>query len=63
MIPLQTAVWVVTMRRWGDDESHNYLLGVFSDECKALKAGTKERDYRGCKYEPKLEQVVIDNVC
>lgn len=53
-------IYVVTMHRWGDDESHNYVLGVFSSQEKALEAGDIERTYRGCKYEYKVTESVID---
>lgn len=54
-------LYIVTMRRWGDDESHNYVLGAFSDQEKALEAGDIERTYRGCKYEPKITECEIDS--
>lgn len=54
-------VYVVTMHRWGDDESHNYVLGVFNSADKALEAGDIERTYRGCKYEPKVTECEIDS--
>ena len=53
-------MFVVTMHRWGDDESHSYVLGVFSTENKAIEEGKKEMDYRGMKYEPKITKVSLD---
>lgn len=45
-------VYVVTMKRWGDEESHNYVVGVFLTEDEAYSAGEVEKSYRGFKYEP-----------
>lgn len=55
-------VYVVSMQRWGDEESHNYVLGAFSSEDEALEAGQVERSYRGCKYEPRVTECVIDSI-
>lgn len=54
-------VYVVTMQRWGDDESHNYVIGVFSSQEDAFEAGDVERSYRGCKYEPKVIECTLDD--
>ena len=53
-------VYVVTMQRWGDDESHNYVKGVFTKKAQAQKCGESERAYRGCKYEAKISELVLD---
>jgi len=57
---MKTTVYVVTMHRWGDEESHNYVEGVFTDVGEALKCGDAERSYRGCKYEPKITEVILN---
>jgi hypothetical protein len=49
------------MRRWGDDEMHSYLLGIFSTECLAKENGQRERENRGGKYEPSIFLCKIDN--
>lgn len=45
-------VYATIMRRWGDEESHHYLLGVFGDKDTAIEEGLKETIHRGNKYEP-----------
>lgn len=53
-------LYVVTMHRWGDEESHSYVEGVFTDVVDALKCGYAERAYRGCKYEPKITEIFLN---
>lgn len=55
-------VYVVTMHRWGDEESHNYVLGAFTCKEVAAISGDVERTYRGCKYEPKVTECLLDNL-
>ena len=57
---MKKELYVVTMHRWGDDESHNYVQGVFSKKAQAQKAGKAEKDYRGGKYEPKISVIILD---
>jgi hypothetical protein len=57
---MKTTVYVVTMHRWGDKESHNYVQGVFTKKAQAQKCCDAERSYRGCKYEPKITEVILD---
>lgn len=47
-------VFVVEMLRWGDDETHHYILGVFNSLREATKAGEIEKSWRGGKYEHKV---------
>ena len=44
-------VYTVTAHRWGEYESHSYLLGVFDDLQKAISAAKTEEGFRGGKYE------------
>lgn len=57
---MKTKVYVVTMQRWGDPETHNYVQGVFTLKEEAEKCGEAEREYRGGKYEPKITEWVLD---
>lgn len=58
---MKNPVYIVTMYRWGDRESHSYVLGAYSTKTKAEKAGQKEKEYRGgTKYYPECIEVVID---
>ena len=53
-------VYVVTMYRWGDRESHSYVLGVWSNKELAGLHGGLECNWRGGKYEPKVTEWTID---
>lgn len=44
-------VYITEMLRWGDTESHHYIVGAFTTEDKAELAGKVEREWRGGKYE------------
>lgn len=57
---MKTEVYVVTMRRWGDDDTHNYVQGVFTKKAQAEKAGEAEQQYRNSKYEPKITVHILD---
>ena len=54
-------LYVVTMYKFGDREMHSYFLGVFSKKQAADKAGDMECAYRGGKYKPEVEPVVVDS--
>ena len=56
-------VYVVTMHRWGDDETHNYCIGAFSDSEQAGLAGNAEQCWRGGKYEYKISELELNYVC
>jgi len=43
-------VYTVHAFRFGDTERHSYIVGVFSDEEKAIRAAEEEEAYRGGKY-------------
>ena len=53
-------VYVTTMLRWGDLESHHYLVGVYSTPVQAKFAGEVERSWRGGKYEFVVEESEVD---
>jgi len=53
-------VFVVIMQRWGSSEDHHYIIGVFKKFKEAQKAGVKEREYRGGKYDPSISEIEID---
>lgn len=58
---MKKSVYCVTMYRWGDRESHSYVLGIFSTKTKAEKAAKNEQAYRGGnKYYPECLEVPID---
>lgn len=51
---------VVTMQRWGDSETHNYVIGVFTNYWDAHHAGEVERAWRGGKYDALITPMVLD---
>lgn len=54
-------LYIATMYRWGDEESHSYVLGVFETKELALAAGQSERDWRGGKYEVKVVVRILND--
>lgn len=53
-------VYITQMLRFGDTESHHYIVGVFTTESKAIYVGEVEKAWRGgTKYE---YRVVAENV-
>lgn len=52
-------VYVTTMYRYGNREKHSYVLGVWSDQDTALRAGNTEALWRGDKYEPEVTEWVV----
>jgi hypothetical protein len=54
-------VYVVTMYRWGDQESHSYVVGVFASKLQAEHVAYDEREYRGGKYEGHITEWTLDN--
>lgn len=52
------------MYRWGDKESHSYVLGVFTKKCAAIKVAKEEQKARGrIKYQPEILEVVQNITC
>jgi hypothetical protein len=49
------------MLRWGDTETHHYIIGVFSTYKKAVKAGECEKTWRGGKYCYQVLAMKIDD--
>ena len=44
-------LYITEMLRWGEDETHHYILGVYSSKEGAIFAGEIEKSWRGGKYE------------
>ena len=49
-------IYVTTMYRWGDREAHSYVLYAGFSKHVATKAGEDEREYRGGKYIPGVDE-------
>lgn len=58
---LYNSVYVVLMRRWGAEEGHHYIVGVYSTQEQAEKVAEEERDNRGGKYEWLIECHSLDD--
>lgn len=43
-------LYVTTMKRWGKDETHHYIKGVYSTKSDAMFAGDVEVTWRSGKY-------------
>jgi hypothetical protein len=54
-------LFVVKMNRWGDDELHSYVEGVYDDIELAKKWGQAEKDFRGGKYEAEIVEFELNN--
>lgn len=54
-------VFVVTMQRWGDKESHNYVQGVFTTLEDAELCGRAEKAWRGGKYEANITECILNH--
>ena len=49
-------IYVTTMYRWGDREAHSYVLYAGFSKHEAIKVGADEREYRGNKYIPGVDE-------
>jgi len=56
-------VYVVVMLRYGSDEGHHYICGVFNSKDKAIEAGDIEREDRAGKYEYVVMAHSMNNSC
>lgn len=52
--------YTVLANRYGDDEMHTYLVGVFDDEVKANRAAIATEYRRGGKYECVVHESVMN---
>jgi hypothetical protein len=53
-------LYVVHMRRWGDEENHSYIEGVYDNEKDAEKHGLAEQESRDNKYEPQIRIHILN---
>lgn len=54
-------VFVVEMLRWGDDESHHYLVGVLDNLKEAQEVGEIEKSWRSGKYEYRITEFAVSS--
>ena len=53
-------MYVVTAYRWGEIKEHNYVVGVYSSNEKAVNASNIEYANRGGKYECHVTEHELD---
>jgi hypothetical protein len=53
-------VYVVLMQRWGDEEGHHYITGVYTSEYQARLHGEHEQEWRANKYTARLVEMTLD---
>jgi hypothetical protein len=53
-------IFIVTMLRYGQKEGHHYLIGTYTDMAKAYIEGLEHKRYRGGKYEPLIQEAIVD---
>lgn len=53
-------LFVTEMLRWGESDSHHYVLGVYSTHNLAVFAGEVEKSWRGGKYDYRVVEVKLN---
>lgn len=53
-------VHIVEMLRWGNEEKHHYIVGVYTNLEKAKLIGEAEKTWRAGKYEARVLSVVLN---
>lgn len=53
-------IYIVTMHRYGDDERHSYILGVYSKSQRARREAEIEEDNRSGKYVARITEMHLD---
>lgn len=53
-------MYITEMLRWGNDETHHYIIGVFSSLKEAKYNGEVEKAWRGGKYEYRIVEAELD---
>ena len=53
-------LYITQMLRWNSDESHHYIVGVYSTREGAQFAGEVEKSWRGGKYDYRIVPIELD---
>ena len=53
-------IYITEMLRWGDTETHHYIVGAFSTREQAELSGDIEKTWRACKYEYRVTEIELD---
>lgn len=55
-------IYIVTMLRYGDRESHHYIIGAYTDLALAYIDGIEHgKFHRANKYEPLIQEITVDS--
>ena len=57
---MSSKIYLALMYRYGDRDLHSYVLGAYSSEAGAVRAGELERAQRGGKYELEVLELPVD---
>jgi hypothetical protein len=52
-------IYITEMLRWGDTETHHYIIGAYTTESLATYYGEVEKTWRGGKYEYRIVPVEV----
>lgn len=56
--------YIVVTKKWGLEDTHSYIVGLFNNINKAIKCADSHKQYRGSKYKYQVEEVqmnIFDN--
>jgi len=56
---MKQKVYTVRACRWGDIESHSYIVGVYPKKHAAQQAAQTEEEWRGGKYECEILEWIL----
>lgn len=56
---MKQIVYTVRACRWGDRETHSYVVGVYEKKHAAQEAAKIEKEWRGGKYECEILEWVL----
>lgn len=54
-------IYVTEMLRWGEDETHHYIIGAFDNKKTAEQYGDAHKSYRGGKYEYRVVAIELNS--
>ena len=57
---MKQTVYTVRACRWGDRETHSYIVGVYQKKHAAVKAADIEGEFRGGKYECEILEWILE---
>ena len=55
-------LYVTEALRWGDRESHSYVVGVYDTKEQAELAGEVEKTWRGLKYDYTVNEYLLNEI-